>query len=405
MALRNYISRLPSLFNRVRISVVAKLAEIRGPRSKRDASFMPLSGARRGSFTSPTEVRESGCPYSLPGYRDLETLPRWALVALAVRCAKRASHALEYEFQDVEPGRLISPRHHEQFSNLARQAIQLADMSAASAIRLPDPGMLNSRTADAGVIHWQEGAPQTFRWACYCAATAQNMSSLVVSKKHLCLNAQSAFRLSLSTVKGERARSQVAQGMWRDFAKAKFVCRKWDFNENTPASQALFEQIETAHASDIRHDVHLLSRVLRRAPSVESLRDGPAASLEEFASEYLQGLGYLAEMTPQTRDGGLDVRVGIPWCPQQQIIVECKRYAERKTVGVQAIRSLHGVRQNCGADLAILITTSRVTAPGRRYARENGLEIWDAEELASRIEEIRRVLGYHYSRSDIAPEW
>lgn len=102
---------------------------------------------------------------------------------------------------------------------------------------------------------------------------------------------------------------------------------------------------------------------------------------EELVAELLYKQGFEVELTPATRDGGFDIYAAkIESIGKFLYLVECKRYTPPKKVGVQVIRSLHGVVQKEQANAGIVVTSSYFTS--------------DAKELQSELEHQIKLSDY-----------
>jgi HJR/Mrr/RecB family endonuclease len=89
---------------------------------------------------------------------------------------------------------------------------------------------------------------------------------------------------------------------------------------------------------------------------------------EEVISAVLKGLGYDVELTRQTRDGGKDLyAVHHSSLGDHLYLVECKRYAPDRPVGVDIVRSLYGVVQQERATMGVVVTTSYFTKAAREF--------------------------------------
>lgn len=106
---------------------------------------------------------------------------------------------------------------------------------------------------------------------------------------------------------------------------------------------------------------------------------------EEVIAAIYRNLGWEVALTKQTRDGGVDL-----YCLSNSsgrvCIVECKRYAKEKTVGISTLDRLIGVQVRTGADEAHLVTSSHFTQPAieaRKQATAKGMELKlvDAHDL------------------------
>lgn len=95
---------------------------------------------------------------------------------------------------------------------------------------------------------------------------------------------------------------------------------------------------------------------------------------EELISEILKSFGWQVDLTKETRDGGYDIfaiskdaaGVSTSW------IVECKRYAPDRKVGIDIVRSLCGVKTDMKVGQIMIATTSSfssdvVKAKNSRY--------------------------------------
>lgn len=75
--------------------------------------------------------------------------------------------------------------------------------------------------------------------------------------------------------------------------------------------------------------------------------------------------GFEVELSKQTRDNGYDILAlkNVIGLSPVKYLVECKRYAEKRKVGVELIRSFKEVLQTENANKGIIATTSYFTKP------------------------------------------
>lgn len=84
---------------------------------------------------------------------------------------------------------------------------------------------------------------------------------------------------------------------------------------------------------------------------------------EEVIAELLASFGWQVNVTPATRDGGYDIlavskdRSGL----ESTWVVECKRYHRGRKVGVEAVRSIYGVKSIMAASNALLVAANDFT--------------------------------------------
>jgi hypothetical protein len=85
---------------------------------------------------------------------------------------------------------------------------------------------------------------------------------------------------------------------------------------------------------------------------------------EELIAELLHSFGWEVELTRPSKDGGYDM-LGIyrdESGVRHSWIIECKKWAEERRVGVDIARALYTVKQELGVGGALLATTSNFTA-------------------------------------------
>lgn len=88
---------------------------------------------------------------------------------------------------------------------------------------------------------------------------------------------------------------------------------------------------------------------------------------EQLVAEIFKSYGCSVELTSKTRDGGYDIiaiRRGPP--TDLKILIEAKRFAPDRPVGVGIVRALYGVLNVTPASQLVLATTSYVTKNARR---------------------------------------
>ena len=92
---------------------------------------------------------------------------------------------------------------------------------------------------------------------------------------------------------------------------------------------------------------------------------------EEIVAELLSDMGYAVELTKKTRDGGVDIfatqKTGVG---ETLLIVDCKRYAPHKHIGVSMIRSLYGITEQLKASMGLIATTSYFSEPAVEFKNQ-----------------------------------
>lgn len=110
-----------------------------------------------------------------------------------------------------------------------------------------------------------------------------------------------------------------------------------------------------------------LIRYLAKNP--DRLHELHPRQFEELVAELLRAQGFDPTLTPQTRDGGCDILAARSDVLGNLLyVIECKRYAPNRKVGVEVIRAIHGVAQAKGATKGIIVTTSSFTKEAIAFA-------------------------------------
>lgn len=112
---------------------------------------------------------------------------------------------------------------------------------------------------------------------------------------------------------------------------------------------------------------------------------------EEIIEDIFKNKGYKTRLTKKTRDGGADIVI-LENDNSCQAIVEVKRYAKHRSVGINIVDRLLGAQIRWGAKKAYLITTSQYTAPAEKALDTQGflssnleLELWDADRVLKEL--------------------
>ncbi len=130
---------------------------------------------------------------------------------------------------------------------------------------------------------------------------------------------------------------------------------------------------------------------LARHPKL--LYDLDPRRFEELVAELLRAQGFEPTLTPRTRDGGRDIlaarsdRLG-----DLLYLVECKRYAPDKKVGVERVRAIYGVTQAERATKGLIVTTSSFAKDAIAFASplKYALGLHDFKALETWLNDFRR---------------
>jgi hypothetical protein len=104
------------------------------------------------------------------------------------------------------------------------------------------------------------------------------------------------------------------------------------------------------------------------ADNPEKMREMSPRKFEELVADMFRNQGYDVTLTTRSYDGGMDViAVQRSDIGTVMTIVECKRYAEDKKVGVDIVRGLYGVVEQKRATRGIIATTSFFTRGAKTF--------------------------------------
>lgn len=134
----------------------------------------------------------------------------------------------------------------------------------------------------------------------------------------------------------------------------------------------------------LRRDTQLVVPTLQLINNalIDRIRSNPAElnqlkprQFEELICEILTRMGWELELTPATKDGGYDIFgfSGSPGGVRSSWIIECKKYARERKIGVDIVRSLCGVKEELKAANAMIVTTSSFTRGAQDISRKR----WD----------------------------
>lgn len=109
---------------------------------------------------------------------------------------------------------------------------------------------------------------------------------------------------------------------------------------------------------------------------------------EHLIESIYDAMGYVTELTPRGRDGGHDVvaRRNAGPSRRETLLIECKRY--NRPVGVETVRTFHGVVYENHVNKGVLVTSSTFTRGARdKAAQYPRLELVAGVELVALCDE------------------
>lgn len=121
---------------------------------------------------------------------------------------------------------------------------------------------------------------------------------------------------------------------------------------------------------DARNTNDEILELLKEEPAM--MRALKSREFEQMIAELLARRGYTVELTPATRDGGVDI-----FAAKKEMLgsflylVECKQYGPSNHVGVEIVRSLYGVLQSSRATAGMVVTSSFFTSGAKEFQQKN----------------------------------
>jgi restriction endonuclease Mrr len=138
---------------------------------------------------------------------------------------------------------------------------------------------------------------------------------------------------------------------------------------------------------DVRRTLSVFGSALAENPStsVDATIDRLSGTdFERLVLALMKAMGFRAEMTKATGDGGIDVEAVLEGDSllKGRYIVQCKRFGASRLVGVKIVREFYGVLNAAPeAVKGILITNTGFTGQAREFAKGTRLELVDGAQL------------------------
>lgn len=113
----------------------------------------------------------------------------------------------------------------------------------------------------------------------------------------------------------------------------------------------------------------------------------PGARFESLCCSLVEKMGFEAEATKASGDGGIDI-VAVSHLPfvSGKYVIQCKRYAGN--VGEPVIRDLYGVVSAENANKGILMTTGGFTSSASAFAEGKQIELIDGNSLDNLLQQF-----------------
>lgn len=119
-------------------------------------------------------------------------------------------------------------------------------------------------------------------------------------------------------------------------------------------------------------------------------------NFEELIAELLLKQGFDVELSKQTRDNGYDILAlkYVNGFSPIKYLVECKRYAEKRKIGVGIIREFKEVIQTENANKGLIVTTSYFTKEALKKQKQTPFLL----DYKDKTDVIKWVIDYYTSK-------
>lgn len=296
----------------------------------------------------------------------MQSIPTLARVAFAARCARLTMPRFRHAWHDVPDNiyRLV------EFCLRSAESVGEGNgpgptvQCVGSVIRLAEDlePHLPRAAAVAFTVH---AAAMTAYFASYCSSIAASHIQAAV-----------AASTALQAVSGDPKLKQQLQHDYDSLRRATET-EKWDYTKCVPPSFFTYHP-EFDISALTRSRTKITPSASIDAALIQGLRSEPydiydltPQQFEALIAELFTGFGFDVTLTAASGDGGRDVIAQKNGETRLRYLIECKKYARNRKVGVRFVRQLHGVVANERGTKGILATTSTFTKPARKFMSEN----------------------------------
>jgi len=168
---------------------------------------------------------------------------------------------------------------------------------------------------------------------------------------------------TVATVGANNDVMPIAQELARELPSIRSANRLYVSLDENPAAVEHLGKVNAGLLTNLRAKPWLMNQLDPRV-------------FEELVAELWEQMGYSVTLTPKSRDGGKDIYalhhsdVG-----DFLYVIECKKYAPDRRVGVEIVRSLYGVALQERATMGIVATTSTFTRACQGISKQGSAPI------------------------------
>ncbi len=328
---------------------------------------------------------------------------RYLSNAAAVAAGGSASgSALEYVHADpgtslcgVVPHDVCISEHADDSGKPTLDCIRAAWLIRTNSDRLHSVALSVEKPQASLRVDW-DGPVASALWAEICMASAQDLFRAP---------ADIASDVRRLVVTGWR-KLEDGKGFWRDTCVVSTAVDRdtydslnlsGDFTQDARFFAHLATRVSTnagvagADLTSVKHDSEGMPEgVVPHDAASPATAQGPVEPLSLTPMQFQEEVTRLLERMRLTvsnqgagADGGIDI-VAVSDDPivGGRYVVQCKRYARERKIGVSVVRDLYGVVTSERASKGVLIATCGFTQDAHRFAEDKPLELIDGAELS-----------------------
>ncbi|WP_256403468.1 restriction endonuclease [Halorubrum salinum] len=180
--------------------------------------------------------------------------------------------------------------------------------------------------------------------------------------------------LLTAATEAEQARTDI------DYSHTGFTA-----DEVTASIRQALATIDVNEMQAIATNLQNLKRGVWKA---EHLHAYSPYEFEHLIADLYSDLGYSTEVTEEGSDGGIDV---VATDDGEKLIIQVKQYSPGNKIGRPTIQQTAGVRDQFGADKAVVVTSSNFTGTARDASQDYGdqMELIDGQTLREMLSHSR----------------
>lgn len=148
------------------------------------------------------------------------------------------------------------------------------------------------------------------------------------------------------------------------------------------------QALTTIDINEIQAIATTLQNLKRGVWKAEHLHAYSPYEFEHLIADLYSDLGYSTEVTKEGSDGGIDV---VATGNGEKLIIQVKQYSSGNKIGRPTIQQTAGVRDQFGADKAVVVTSSSFTGTARDASQDYGdrMELIDSQTLRQMLSHSR----------------